>query len=45
MAPGLAVATRFYDSVDGPVSGAPAAFSVASVSPLPSAHTKKVTLF
>lgn len=44
MASGLAAATRFCDSVDGTVSGAPVAFSVASVFPLPSAHTKTVAL-
>lgn len=45
MAPGPAVAASFCGGVDGPASGAPAAFSVASVFPLPSAPTEKVTLF
>lgn len=37
---GLAVATRICDGVDGPLSGAPVAFSVAFVFPLPSEHTE-----
>lgn len=41
MAPGLAVAASSCGSVDEPASGAPAAFSAASVFPLPSAHTHR----
>lgn len=39
MAPGLAVAASSCGSVDRLASEAPVAFSAASVSPLPSAHT------
>lgn len=41
MVPGLVVATRFCGSVGGPPLGAPAALSVASVSPLASVHKQR----
>lgn len=45
MAPGLAVAAGFCGSVDGLASGAPVAFSAASVFPLPSARSAIILIF